>query len=176
MTTRTAVPNSLHEYQEYVRKEALKIQRDMNWPDEKLNETLRALGLPEKLTFAVPVEITGTMIMAFYVTDAEDEAAARATIASKTPDELREMIRSRVSMGGFANLTPTLIDALPPLTDGGLDITLANPAMNDRSYPRSYCENYEPIHGRHYCTLPRGHEGDHAQGNGTNIVAVWAQS
>jgi hypothetical protein len=173
MTSTDTIPTTLHDYQEYVRKEALKIQVDMGWPDEKLNATLRALGLPEKLTFLVPVEVTGRMFAVIRVDDAMTEEEARASIAGKTPDELRPLLHRTTQTGYFTGLQGTVVDMPAEFAVGDPDTTYANPSIAAADGHNSrYCEQYDSS-DRHYCTRPRGHEGGHANGNGTTITGAW---
>lgn len=171
----STIPTTLTEYQDYVRKEALKIQADMSWPDEKLNETLRALGLPEKRVFQVPIEVTGRMLVAVRVDDAETEEEARASIAGKTNEELRTLVGRKMQVGYFGQLEPRVLDGMPTTVEvGALDNTLANPSIYNAGSSRAQCEDsHRNGLGYWYCTRPHGHDGQHAQGDGRTIVQTW---
>lgn len=168
----TTAPTTLHEYQEFVRKEALKIQADMGWPDEKMNATLRALGLPEKLVFRIPLKVTIEQIVVFRVDDAASEDEARQSIRDKSPEELERMVRNVTPL--YGRLADTELTEMPTtFAVGDNDTTLTNSSVNAAYRGENYCENYEPDRGRHYCTRRKGHDGQHAQGDSGRIVAVW---
>lgn len=173
--TSTTTPTTLHEYQQFVRAEALKVQADMGWPDEKLNQTLRALGLPEKRTFTVPVLLTAQAHVLVSVTDVESEEAARASVEARNPAELSAV------HGGLGGWTARVIDLPPEPVVGGPDFTLSNRTVYSArrlTDPRaSQCEvSIRASSGRRwdYCTLPAGHGGAlHAVGDGFTITRTW---
>lgn len=175
----TTIPTTLTEYQEFVRTEALKVQVDMGWPDEKLNATLRALGLPEKLNFYVPVEVTGKMVVVINVTDAMTEDEARAKVAGMSSEELRTQVRNFANVGNFTQLSGEVTTIPDTFAVGDPDFTLSNSSiyasMQTRE-ERRQCENYR-ANSSAYCTLRRGHDNDHhVAGNGSSIIAVWPVS
>lgn len=172
----STIPTTLTEYQQFVRTEALKVQVDMGWPDEKLNATLKALGLPEKLTFQVPVKITGTMTVLANVTDATSEEEARASVTTKTHDDLATLCSTAgVSAGHFGNLIGelTTVPTMDECKVGDPDLTLANTSVRIATERgnRTRCDTYN--NSGYYCTRPLSHEGQHVAGGGVLVVAVW---
>jgi hypothetical protein len=185
--TSTQIPTTLHEYQQYVRTQALQAQKDMGWPDDQMNQTLAALGLPPKQTYLVSLEVTGKALVQVVVEDAESEEAAKESFRSKTSEEVRgAMTASGLSVGHFssffAEVAPT-----PKIEVGQLDTTLTNPAVarmvRARGGERNVCEQYQRSgYGGHYCTRPRNHgsaedatdeDKRHAWGDGATIRSTW---
>lgn len=177
----STIPTTLAEYQKYVREQALQIQVDMDWPDEKLNETLKALGLPEKKVFRLPLKVTGTVTVLAKIDDAETEEEAREKAAAKDSASLMDMLsQAGFSYGHFGSLAaePGVMPDEDHLKVGDIDLTLSgNQYSRDRrnaGLTRSRCDNYSNTGW--YCTRPVGHDGDHAVGNSQTITHVWAQA
>lgn len=171
----STIPTTLAEYQKFVREEAIRIKEEGYFTDEKLNVTLKALGLPEMRTFLIPVEVTGKMTVMLSIDDAQTEEQARASIATMDPDRLHA-VASRASYSYMKAVSGEVLTVPETYAVGDPDLTLSNPSIYasipDRANRRQ-CEQYQPSTS-HYCTLRRGHEGDqHVGGNGTKIVAVW---
>jgi hypothetical protein len=173
------IPTTLAEYQEFVRKEVLDIQLSQGMTDENMNAHLRALGLPEKRNFFVPVEVTGTMVAIVNVNDALTEDEARDKIGKLSADELKVKLRYVNGVSGLTDITTKVTTIPETFAVGDPDLTLTNQTIyaslqgEDRSHRRQ-CENYDPNRGSYYCTLKRGHEGkQHVAGNGTTIAHVW---
>jgi hypothetical protein len=174
----STIPTTLAEYMDFVRSEVLDIQLTQGMTDENMNAHLRALGLPEKRNFFIPVELTGTMTVVLNVNDALTEGEARDKIAELSEDQLRQRLSYVQNVGGMRNLATKITTIPDTFAVGDADLTLTNQTIyaslqgEDRSLRRQ-CEQYRPT-GSHYCTLRRGHEGEqHVAGNGNTIVAVW---
>lgn len=165
MTDTSTTESPLEAYKRQVRDEALQVQRDMNWPDEKMNATLRALGLPEKRTFHVAVKVTAETIVSVQITDAETEEEARQKAVSKEFSELRREIRASAWRANSVEVYER--------PDG--EYTVGDPHMPpllDSGHYREWCR--ATTDGGYECSLPKAHEGlQHAASNDTNVVAVW---
>lgn len=174
MARTTRIPTTLDEYRNFVRSEALKVQKDMGWPDEKMNATLVALGLPPKLDFQFMVTVKGETMAMITVSDTLSEEEARARLAAMTPDEVQETVARTVSMGGFHAVGVEQVEMPTTFAVGDSDTTMANAAIYTATPrgERAQCEQYS-TGGGNYCTRKRGHEGMHAAGNGTTIRAAW---
>ena len=178
--TRTKIPTTLSEYQQHVRKEALKVQADMGWPDEKMNETLIALGLPPKITHMVPLKVTATATIIVPVDDCLTEEEAKASLTNLPAEKARERLASAgFTTGGFLVFAtePGEVPNMDTAQPGDSDMTLANSRIYQATPrdARQQCELYNADQGW-YCTRPREHTGQHVAGNGTLIRAVWPQA
>jgi hypothetical protein len=174
MAQTTTAPTTLHEYKDFVRAEALRIQKDMSWPDDKLNAALRALGLPEKQSLVVGLRVTGTNLL--FLDMAEEgattpEEAQQAALALS----MDEVNRRMASLGVTGQYHPESVELhMPPARPkvGDPDWTMTNPSLYATMRGRRMCEEY-PTRGQHYCTMPHGHDGPHARGDGSTITHVF---
>jgi hypothetical protein len=162
-TSTTETP--LEAYKRKVREEALQVQRDMSWPDAKMNATLRALGLPEKLTFHVAVLVKAEAVVALQIDDASTEEEAREKALATPFDELRRQIRGTAWRNGEVSIYERTGEYLV----GDPHV----PPLIDSARYRDWCK-VQDGHAGYECSLPKGHEGtQHVASNDSTVVAVW---
>lgn len=166
MTDTSTTETPLEAYKRKVREEALQVQRDMSWPDAKMNATLRALGLPEKLTFHVAVLVKAEAIVPVQIDDASTEEEARAKALAKPFDELRRQIRSTA----WTTATLSIYER------GDAEFVVGDPhqpPLLDSARYRDWCKVTDAVAG-YECSLPKGHEGtQHVASNDSSVVAAW---
>jgi hypothetical protein len=98
----------LEAFKKKVREEALSIQESQGWCDDGFNEAMRALGLPEKQTFFVPVTvdtvtkpIKSTWTVKIKVTDAQTEEEARASVTERLESDKDEVLRDQLVLSSY---------------------------------------------------------------------------
>lgn len=164
-TMTSTIPTTLDEYKEFARQEALRVQKDMNWPDEKLNATLRALGLPEKQRHVFTATVTATRKVSLV----DDESLTREEAEAKLLDRAKNDPR-------FVGYQVQAVEALP---EGAVDDRVYQRGDEDdtllaQGVDRSgWCGSTNP--NGYTCTREPGHGGNHAAGYGRNDVIgrVW---
>lgn len=160
-TEAATAPQTIEEYQAQVRAEALRVAKEMSWCDDGLNKTLRNLGLPEKQTYRIPLEIVEKRIVYVNVMDAATEEEARAKVTAE------EYLKANVALYGVMQSAVVAETKSPDeQVKGDMDTTYAR---------RRQCEDYDRTTGSGmYCTRERGHDGtQHIAGNGETVHAVW---
>jgi hypothetical protein len=167
---------ALRKYQRMVRAEALKAKVDMDWCDSGTNERLRILGLRE-VGRGVPMRVTVTATRVAYINiDADDTDEAKQLVAEGGPDVLSMATASigrQWTVTGIAADNAELIDTSKTRrVDDADDTVAALRQQGELVDGLASCEQYNRGSG-YYCTMPAGHVGQHAAGNGRRIVSVW---
>lgn len=170
-TDRTEAPaeEALEEFRRKVREEAIRVAADNGWCDDGLNRTLRNLGLAEKRLYRVPVEVTLTQVGYIEVTDAMSMEEARASLASKSSEELHNLRRRNLTVAEVTGAKPWSRDGRP-YEAGQMDDTVSGTGGLREDWCNAQQAGY-------YCTREQGHvdRGDlrHAAGNTEIITRVW---
>lgn len=152
---------TLDEYKALVRREALRVQNEMGWCDDGLNETLRNLGLPEKFgPVRVPVRVRTERIQVVTIEDAEniEDAHRRATDPEYMAEKLRVDRHELVHVEVVEEKDPDL------LRRGDFD-TSYEPRFRNQCGVR--------LNGRS-CTRARHDTGQHVANNGEMVTHTWA--
>lgn len=163
-----AFGDDLDAYKKLVRRTAIRVQKERNWCEEGIGRYLRAMGLPPKQAFTVPIVVTTTQQVGFVVEDAESIEEARQ-IAAERQDGVQETVRANIGRRATLVSHEVAAPGTPRHYDrGDTDDTLASQGIDSSGW----CGNGGPA--GYQCSLHPGHEGEqHVAGSGTAIVRVW---
>jgi hypothetical protein len=160
--------NDLDAYKKLVRRTAIRVQKERRWCEEGIGRYLRALGLPQKQRFQVPVEVTLRQVTTVTVDDAESFDEARENLNTQHVEEAAALLTSR-GASVVSHEVKARLSGDDMLAGQRPDPTLAGAGADSDSW----CRN-EGVQG-YVCSLEPGHEGQHVAGNGSRIVTVWPQ-
>lgn len=179
--TQTQTPTrTLEDFEAQVRSVAIRVAHEQGFCDSGLNDVLRELGLPEKLTYRIPVRVADAVVRV-SVRDAQSEDEAREMLRADPQRTLKSLERTT----GLTVAQFEVLDAPPqPEPDAGVPLPgQARPAegtwyaVSTQSGGPNQCRvrNEEGGIPDLYCTRPAGHPADWhvAAGMNAGVLAVF---